>query len=61
MDWELIQVLPERFTEFVDLWSKKAKVNISGDNMIAKAKNAETIPEKIDLLKEFFGDKLIVE
>lgn len=37
---ELIQVTPDKLAEFVDLWSQKARVNMSSDNMIAKAKNA---------------------
>lgn len=37
---ELIQVTPDRLAEFVDFWSQKARVNISSENMIAKAKNA---------------------
>ena len=55
---ELIQVLPERLPEFVDLWSKKAKVNISGDNMVAKAKNAAEyggIRWTIDTLGNYVG------
>ena len=37
---ELIQVTPDKLAEFVDLWAQKARVNISSENMIAKAKNA---------------------
>lgn len=55
---ELIQVTPDRLAEFVDLWTQKAKVNISGDNMIAKAKNAAEyggIRWTIDTLGNYVG------
>lgn len=55
---ELIQVTPDRLAEFVDLWSQKARVNISSDNMIAKAKNAAEyggIRWTIDTLGNYVG------
>lgn len=55
---ELIQVTPDRLAEFVDLWSQKAKANISSENMIAKAKNAAEyggIRWTIDTLGNYVG------
>lgn len=55
---ELIQVTPDKLAEFVDLWSQKARVNISSDNMIAKAKNAAEyggIRWTIDALGNYVG------
>lgn len=55
---ELIQVTPDKLAEFIDLWSQKARVNMSSDNMIAKAKNAAEyggIRWTIDTLGNYVG------
>lgn len=55
---ELIQVTPDKLAEFVDLWAQKARVNISSDNMVAKAKNAAEyggIRWTIDTLGNYVG------